>query len=436
MFPKEKLAYLVLWFALTPLPVCAQGFSSGSTGADGALDLTAASCASSVFGCQIQVPESGVLNFTTVNIPTGKTLSFVPNLRNTPVIILAQGSVTIGGRIELSGGLDYAHQISLTTAPGPGGFSGGISLGQNGFGPGGGNSGNPHGRWIGPLSLVPIIGGSGGVCGDGNNARGGGGGGAIVIASSTAINVTVTGVIEAHGNTGFNNSVVHGGGSGGAIRLVANVVNVAGSLNAYGSSNLLGGNPGVIRLEAPAGSLTFIGSSNPLPIISTTINPQIVPGSATPSLAITSIGGFPVGYTAGRPDVVDLILPSQLTDPINVVVQAHNIPVGTQVNLNISGPGNATFTTGTLSGTTATSSASMPVTGLSRNGATYIIAIADFSLPASMAKANPTGPNHIAKIRVLAKPNAASQLVFLRRDGTEVDLRSVPKAIRQQLGLE
>jgi len=48
----------------------AQTFSSGSTGADGALDLTAGDR-------EVQLPESGVLNYTTVNIPEGKTLTFI-----------------------------------------------------------------------------------------------------------------------------------------------------------------------------------------------------------------------------------------------------------------------------------------------------------------------------------------------------------------------
>src|SRR5262249_33701118 len=132
----------------------------------------------------------------------------------------------------------------------------------------------------------------------------------------------------------------------------------------------------------------------------------------------------------GRPDVVDLILPNQLADPINIVVQAHNIPVGTEVSLSISGPANGSFSPGTLAGTTASSSATIGVSGLNRTGATFIIAIADFSLPATMAKANPVGPNQIANVRVIAKPNADSKLVFMRKDGTEIALSNVPKTIQ------
>ena len=43
-------------------------FNSGSTGADGALSPTV--------NTEIQLPESGILNYTTVNIPSGVTVKF------------------------------------------------------------------------------------------------------------------------------------------------------------------------------------------------------------------------------------------------------------------------------------------------------------------------------------------------------------------------
>jgi hypothetical protein len=344
------------------------------------------------------------------------------NYRNTPVILLAQGDVFIGGTINVS---SSAGNIS---GPGPGGFYGG-AFGQNGFGPGGGAPGGSslNGRWVGSLSLVPIVGGSGGYGGNGTNGgQGGHGGGAIVIASSTTIFVAGVGFVLADGNSGIST------GSGGAIRLVANSINVAGHLEALGCCGV---GSGVIRLEAPAGSLFFSGVGNPAPIISTTINPQTIADGNTPSFVITSVGGFPVSYTAGRPDFVDLILPNQVSDPINVVVQAHNIPVGTQVNLNISGPANGTFTSGTLSGTQASSSTTIAVSGLSRTGATYMIAFADFTLPGNAASFNKKGPDEIATVRIIAKPGAESKLVFLRKNGTEIALAKVPKTIQQQFGL-
>jgi hypothetical protein len=414
---KVKWLSIVFTLLLVPASVCAQSFSSGSTGADGALDLT-------LGDRNVQLPESGILNYTTINIPAGRQLDFTKNFRNTPVIMLAQGNVTIAGTI-------FVGALGGTRTPGPGGFYGGAA-GSPGFGPGGGAAvpGNANdGKWVGSLSLVPIIGGSGagGYVGNPCDCFGGGGGGAIVIASSASI--TLQGAIYANGASGVTLF-----GSGGAIRLVANSISVSGTLQAFGRVNDPPG-LGVIRFEAPAGSLFFSGTAKPQPILSTTINPQIISDTNTPALSIVTIGGFPVSYTAGRPDSVDLILPNQVSDPINVGIQAHNIPVGTQVNLNISGPATGTFTPGTLSGTQASSSATIGVSGLSRTGSTYIIAFADFTLPPAAAKLNRKGPDQIAKVRVIAKPGKDSQVVFLRRNGTEIDSAKVSKAIQQQFGL-
>lgn len=177
--------------ALSATVVFAQSFSSGSTGADGALDLTSGDKA-------LQLPDSGILNYTTINIPAERTLSFINNLQNTPVIMLAQGAVNISGTIQVS-------PNEQSPDPGPGGFYGG-SPGQGGFGPAGGQPSGPlNGSWVGPLSLVPIIGGSGGagtlstVCG--RTSSGGGGGGALVIASSASVTVAHSATIAAYGKT-------------------------------------------------------------------------------------------------------------------------------------------------------------------------------------------------------------------------------------------
>ena len=71
-------------------------FNSGSTGADGAFAPTA--------NQEVQIPESGVFNFTTVNIPGGVKITFKRNSKNTPVTILASGNVSILGTIDVSGG--------------------------------------------------------------------------------------------------------------------------------------------------------------------------------------------------------------------------------------------------------------------------------------------------------------------------------------------
>lgn len=401
----RRLFVLIGFILVASLSARAQTFNSGSTGADGALDLSTLSCPTGY--CTVQLPESGVLNYTTVNIPVGKGLVFARNSRNTPVYMLAQGNVTIAGTLFVSNPY-YVPGGGDCRIPGPGGFYGG-QPGQPGFGPGGGTATTPYGSWIGPLSLVPIIGGSGGY------SSGGGGGGAIVIASSTSINVS--GSISASSYCSGNVT-----GAGGAVRLVANSISISGTLSAY-AFNGAGTCPtcsGVIRLEAPTGALTFTGSSTP-PAVLSTINPAIV-SSAPPALAIVSVGGFGVpSYAGQRFDTVDLLLPNQLTDPITVLVQGNNIPVGTSVSVGVvNGSPNATSTTSTLQGTFASSTASPTISNLNRTAVTYLLASATFDPPQGSGPSNVKGANYVDKVRLEALIGAKPKYIFLRKDGTAI----------------
>src|SRR5262245_20670680 len=66
----------------------AQGFNSGSTGADGVLTVSQ--------DTTLDVPADGIFNFTTVTI-TGGNVRFRRNALNTPVFILATGDIRISG---------------------------------------------------------------------------------------------------------------------------------------------------------------------------------------------------------------------------------------------------------------------------------------------------------------------------------------------------
>lgn len=403
---------IALAFSVIASPTIAQTFSSGSTGADGALDLAVSCPGGTLPNCVIQLPPSGILNYTTVNIPTDTFLSFRNNGNNTPVIILAQGNVDIVGRISV----DASSQD-----PGPGGFRGGPG-GLPGFGPGAGPqpSGSLSGRWTGPLSLIPIVGGSGGSGSGG--AWGGGGGGAVLIASSGLIDVH--GGIHATGVQGWNN--VSGPGSGGAIRLVANSLNIPGQLWAVGNSGANGGGEkGVIRLEAPAGHLSFSGSADPAAVLSS-INPLIFP-DAPPALSIISVGGYSVpAYSGQRFDTVDLLLPMQLPDPISVVVAASGIPVGTQIGISFGTTNAGTVTPGTLTGSTQSSTATIQVSGLNRTQLAYLFVSATFAVPGPAAPANPAGPDQVARVHVTAAPGAAPKFSFLRANGSSIDASRLP----------
>jgi hypothetical protein len=129
-------------------------FDSGSTGADGALNPTV--------NTEIVLPPSGILNYTTVNIPAGVTVTFKKNAANTPVHILASGNVTIAGYVDIRGqdakstgiyGDGVLGDDGIPGVGGPGGFDGGrggredaaqrvdIIRGGAGLGPGGGKGG-------------------------------------------------------------------------------------------------------------------------------------------------------------------------------------------------------------------------------------------------------------------------------------------------------
>jgi hypothetical protein len=215
-----------------------QPFSSGSTGAYGAIDITV--------NTTLQVPEDGVFNATTINVDGLRNLTFTPNSRNTPIFMLATGAVTISGVISVRG---ESGNLERGGKGAPGGFDGGNPNGaagppSAGQGPGGGlpgtnassdqaasaGGGNYGGYNGGGLSVndgqvygnalaIPLVGGSGGA-GTTNGLGGGGGGGAILIASDVSITGS-NGTVRAAGGAGAGNP---NAGSGGAIRLVAPLV--------------------------------------------------------------------------------------------------------------------------------------------------------------------------------------------------------------------
>ena len=265
-------------------------YTSGSTGADGAFNPTTSQ--------SIQLPPSGIFNYTSVNIPVGVTINYIKNATNTPVTILATGDVTIAGAIDVS-----ATQTLFTNTAGlggPGGYDGGQggniggevstwvngyggpNVGGAGIGPGGGQPGsviipsiiwggsyasitaggggsygvspasnNNNNNYYCPITpgvvygntwLLPLIGGSGGGGGVGgpvlSGSGGGGGGGAILIAASGSINVwgsiLANGGSPAYPGGSSGRGSYGGGGSGGGIRLIATTVTGNGSISVNG----------------------------------------------------------------------------------------------------------------------------------------------------------------------------------------------------------
>jgi hypothetical protein len=434
-----KRSCLVFLFLLYSVAAAHADFVSGSTGADGAFNPAT--------NAVLQLPPSGVFNFTTVNIPSGVTVTFTKNAANTPVVILATGNITISGAIKVDGQTVVASN-PVGTAPGaggPGGYGGGYGgtsymAGGKGMGPGGGGGGQVSASYFvgggggfataggtyssgcgaggpayGAARLIPLVGGSGGGgAGSYSTASsygGGGGGGAILIASSTTITINSTGSITANGGDGYNYS---GGGSGGGIRLIGNTITGAGLISAKGGSlgyNYRGGQ-GRIRIEAYTNSYTP-GTDPPY----TYGQPGGVFPSNIPSLAITSIAGVSAPATpTGSYATPDVLLPNTTTNPVAVNISAANIPAGTTVAVTVTPQyGSSSTVNTTLSGTDTSSAASANVT-LSTQYSNVITAQATFTLLASMYYEN----EKIAKVRVTTTTGKESHAVYITESGKEI----------------
>lgn len=382
----------------------AGAFDSGSTGADGAFAPTT--------NTVVALPPSGVLNYTSVNIPAGVTVSFQRNAANTPVVMLASGTVKIAGTIDLNGGTGTTSTLPVVLGVtnkggkgGPGGFDGGMGgapeqnrNGGSGYGPGAGSgattacthapsgsfatSGSPYnscptGPTYGSNAMLPVIGGSGGGGGAGGasstslaGSGGGGGGGALLLVSSAA--VELTGQIRSVGGAGghCNSGAGAGGsGSGGMVRIIAPAFSGAGSINVSGGSTGCTGTSGGLGRS----SIEVIPTGG-------TFNLALLP-----SLAITSIGDVPVpANPAGSGDVT---APLALGNPLSVVVSASGIPLGSIVKLTLNNDSgsvttaNTTALAGTLQASTATGSISIP------SGSSVLMASTTYTLTVAMGEA-------------------------------------------------
>lgn len=266
-------------------------FDSGSTGADGALTPTV--------NTEVVLPPSGILNYTSITIPSGVTVTFRPNVTNTPVVLLVSGNATISGVLSVSGrnsansgtaGDGVLADDGTPGAGGPGGYAGGRGgrpggaltvpdrSGGKGLGPGGGGGGlycpgtdenggggssypaagggagygsvgaiggNPSsncpgyasaGVLYGAPELLPLIGGSGGGGGrTKGNWYASGGGG-----GGGALLLAVSGTLTVTNTTG---RILAAGGTAG------NVAGTGCAVTDYSSAGG-GGSGGAIRLMA------------------------------------------------------------------------------------------------------------------------------------------------------------------------------------------
>jgi hypothetical protein len=366
-------------------------FSSGSTGVDGALNITAPGVTYFNPAAMNLTQNTNIFNFTTITIAAGSTLKFWEGVFHGPVFLLASGDVNINGVIDISGDASpgptpSGAQQGISFA-GSGGYSGGLGGIQGdathaalpGNGPGGGAAGCYNcstnaafgGTFSGDQFLVPLVGGSGG---GGTNypgefgSQGGAGGGAILIASSTKITLDSqnkggnNGNILAYGGSGGTWGC---GGSGGAVRLVSNSVVGANSYGinvtaAGGAVCHAGPTSGLVRIEANS---TSFSAGLPMPSqAQTTLSVPYalnLPTAPLPIISVTSIGGIAINANPfSFPDAT-----INTSSPVPVVITATNVPLTSTVTMYLlsdKGP-NQTIPV-TLTGTNTASTATVNVT--------------------------------------------------------------------------
>ena len=327
----------------------------------------------------LDLPTNGVFNCTTIAIAQGATLRFNRNALNTPVYLLATGSVVLDGTIDVSGSASPGNFQG--GEGGPGGFDGGPGGFSNpdknfpggaGQGPGGGRSGNGRpdsgsaagggayatraagfldakdGQTYGTPLLIPLVGGSGGGGMDGNqNAGGGGGGGAILIASSSIVRIDATGSILARPGPGYHGASFDlspgNGGSGGAIRLLAPRVFGTGILNVRGSGlfNLDDGNQvsglgriridSIFRFEPTNAAQDNIGFSFQPAAVASVGSAMVVFPPNNPRLDIVQAAGSTIPEGTNGSVFVELPFGSDTNQ--TVVVQARNFNSNVAIRL-------------------------------------------------------------------------------------------------------
>jgi hypothetical protein len=312
-----------------------------------------------------------VFKYSSVNVASGAKVTFKNHPSRAPVVWLVNGDVTISGTVSLDGAVG-APPPGLAE-PGPGGFRGGTGVyggvgASAGFGVGGG--GLSLGSWwlpglggsygsqaaggpapYGNPSLVPLIGGSGG----GGTQRdetwvsgGGSGGGALLIASVGY--VVVEGAITADGGS-LRPNFYAAGGSGGAIRIVADGLAGVGTVRARGgaANNQAGGGTGGagrIRLERVTNdsSLTIIPDPSVVSL-APGATALIWPPANAPTVRVVSIGGVDAPadprphFGAAGPDVA---LPAAASTA--VVVETTNVEEASQVQVRATPRSGGTFT--------------------------------------------------------------------------------------------
>ncbi|MDQ3011426.1 MAG: hypothetical protein M3X11_12065, partial [Acidobacteriota bacterium] len=342
---------------------------------------------------------------------------------------------------------------------GRGGGAGFLRPGQNGGGGASATHGSGGSRYA-AFSLLPLIGGSGGGGGSGIGSMatggasdgfgGGGGGGAILISSETSIAFTPGGRILANGgNTPMGDCsifgrVAGGGGSGGAIRLVAPTMSGTVAADVYGGRGNCGsgdGAPGFVKIEANAAAAirvqivyinpsfgsgsaaTTCPNSTEEPVCQFGTLPSVVTPTILPSLRILSVASLPspANPAASFGALPDITLPATSTDNADVRIEGTNMPVGTQVSVTVTPEsGAATTVITSLTGTTTPPTATANVPLRPGYNLIYATAIVDITTTAMARPPLFIKGERVRQMEVATASNGKSQITFITESGKRI----------------
>jgi hypothetical protein len=193
---------------------------------------------------------------------------------------------------------------------------------------------------------VPLIGGSGGLGGTA-------GGGAILIAAAGSIQVT--GSVTSLGIAGgFPN---YSGGSGGAIRLVANSISGTGTVDVR--------NDGRIRLEANNVSGSLVTLPQTIAVAPAT-PPTIWPGNEAPTVKITNVDSSAAPAVPTAPLDLAADVGVSTNGASTVTIQTTNFPTNGNVQVRAAPKfgtaawTNAVFQSGNATSATWTATVTFP----------------------------------------------------------------------------
>jgi hypothetical protein len=233
-----------------------------------------------------------------------------------------------------------------------------------------------------------------------------------LIASSSEI-IFQNGYILAHAGDHW---CCQRGGSGGSIRLIANKISGPAQINVNGSS--YGGSVGFFRVEA-FDQTQFLPSyqdySQGLP------GPVILPN--LPTLTISSVGGVnaPANPAAAFRANPDIIVPTSVSNPVTVNIQATNIPVGTVVQImqtsdvNERTIINSSPLAGTNASSTATATVTLPTTGMCiLNASATLNALTAFGYPVHY------DGERVDKVEIAANDDKSSGVFLVTVSGKRV----------------